>query len=104
MKFGIGQPVPRTEDPALPQDKGRYVADIMRQTSHTAYVLRSPHAHATIRSIEQPAAKAAPGVLADCSRGADARAEKHWRPALQRASVAFGGRQGLHGAASGAAA
>ncbi len=29
MKFGIGQPVPRTEDPRFLKGKGRYVADIM---------------------------------------------------------------------------
>ncbi|HEX3881905.1 MAG TPA: xanthine dehydrogenase family protein molybdopterin-binding subunit [Stellaceae bacterium] len=62
-EFALGQPVPRFEDPRLIRGGGRYVDDV--QLPHTAYgyVLRSPHAHARIRSIGTSAAKAAPGVL-----------------------------------------
>src|SRR6185312_1090570 len=62
MKFGIGQPVPRTEDPRFLTGRGRYVADITRPGEAHGFVLRSPHAHAVVRSIDVGAARAAPGV------------------------------------------
>jgi carbon-monoxide dehydrogenase large subunit len=63
-EFAIGQPVPRFEDPRLIQGGGRYVADMAFPGMVHGYVLRSPHAHARIRSIDTAKAKAAPGVLA----------------------------------------
>jgi carbon-monoxide dehydrogenase large subunit len=59
----MGQPVPRFEDPRLVRGEGRYVGDIILPGMAFGYVLRSPHAHARIRSIDAGAAKAAPGVL-----------------------------------------
>ncbi len=72
-KFGIGQPVPRFEDPRLVRGGGRYVDDIVLPRMAFGYVLRSPHAHAKIRAIDTAAASAAPGVLALLT-GADWRA------------------------------
>ncbi|MGA8612000.1 MAG: xanthine dehydrogenase family protein molybdopterin-binding subunit [Xanthobacteraceae bacterium] len=63
-QFAIGQPVPRFEDPRLVKGGGRYVADMVFPGMAHGYVLRSPHAHARIRSIDTTKAKAAPGVLA----------------------------------------
>ena len=63
-EFAIGQPVPRFEDPRLVKGGGRYVADMVFPGMAHGYVLRSPHAHARIRSIDTAKAKAAPGVLA----------------------------------------
>jgi aerobic carbon-monoxide dehydrogenase large subunit len=63
-EFAIGQPVPRFEDPRLVKGGGRYVADMTFPGMAFGYVLRSPHAHARIRSIDTSKAKAAPGVLA----------------------------------------
>src|SRR6202166_5144561 len=63
-EFAIGQPVPRFEDPRLIQGHGRYVADMVFPGMAFGFVLRSPHAHARIRSIDTSKAKAAPGVLA----------------------------------------
>ena len=63
-EWGIGQPVPRFEDPRLVRGEGRYVADMMFPGTAPGYVLRSPHAHARIKSIDVSKAKAAPGVLA----------------------------------------
>ena len=63
-EFAIGQPVPRFEDPRLVKGGGRYVADMVFPGMAFGYVLRSPHAHARIRSIDTAKAKAAPGVLA----------------------------------------
>jgi carbon-monoxide dehydrogenase large subunit len=63
-EFGIGQGVPRFEDPRLVRGEGRYVGDIMVPGMAFGFVLRSPHAHARIRSIETARAKGVPGVLA----------------------------------------
>ena len=62
-KFGIGQGVPRWEDPRLLRGGGRYSDDLNRPNQAYGHVLRSPHANATILSIDTEAAKAAPGVL-----------------------------------------
>ncbi len=64
VKFGVGQGVPRWEDPRLLRGGGRYTDDFNRQGQAYGHVLRSPHAHAKINSIDTSAAKAAPGVLA----------------------------------------
>jgi carbon-monoxide dehydrogenase large subunit len=55
-KFGIGQPVRRVEDPRLVTGRGRYTDDIDLPGQAYGYVLRSPHAHARIRSIDLSAA------------------------------------------------
>ena len=72
-EFAIGQPVPRFEDPRLVKGGGRYVADMVFPGMAFGFVLRSPHAHARIRSIDTGKAKAAPGVLAVLT-GADYKA------------------------------
>src|SRR5215510_4128429 len=72
-EFAIGQSVSRFEDPRLLKGGGRYVGDMVLPGMVSGYVLRSPHAHARIRSIDTTKAKAAPGVLAVLT-GADWRA------------------------------
>jgi aerobic carbon-monoxide dehydrogenase large subunit len=62
-EFGIGQPVPREEDPYLVRGAGRYVDDVQAVGQTRAYVLRSPHAHANVVRIDAMAARAMPGVL-----------------------------------------
>ena len=62
-EFAIGQSVSRFEDPRLLKGGGRYVADMVLPGMVFGHVLRSPHAHARIRSIDVSRAKAAPGVL-----------------------------------------
>ena len=62
--FALGQAVPRFEDPRLLRGGGRYVDDMVLPRMVFGHVLRSPHAHARIRSIDIAQAKAAPGVLA----------------------------------------
>ena len=64
IKFGIGQPVRRFEDNRLVTGRGRYQDDITLPRQAYSVFLRSPHAHARIRSIDTEAALAAPGVLA----------------------------------------
>jgi carbon-monoxide dehydrogenase large subunit len=63
-KFGIGDSVRRVEDPRLLTGGGRYTDDTkLSAPAARLYVLRSPHAHADIKSIDTTAAKKAPGVL-----------------------------------------
>lgn len=61
---GIGASVKRVEDARFLTGKGNYTDDINRPNQSYAYMLRSPHAHATINSIDTSAAAASPGVLA----------------------------------------
>lgn len=60
---GIGASVVRKEDRRFITGKGRYVDDIKLPGMAHAYFVRSPHAHARIRSIDVSAAKAMPGVV-----------------------------------------
>ena len=61
---GIGQPVRRREDLRLLTGQGRYTDDLKLPGQAYAAMVRSPHAHAVLRSIETTAAKAVPGVIA----------------------------------------
>lgn len=60
----IGQPLPRLEDQRLVEGQGRYTDDIDMDGQVYAAFLRSPHAHATLCSIDTADARAAEGVLA----------------------------------------
>jgi carbon-monoxide dehydrogenase large subunit len=61
---GMGASVARREDRRFLLGKGRYTDDLqLPQQSHAVFV-RSPYAHAAIRSIDAAQALAAPGVLA----------------------------------------
>ncbi|GGG22973.1 carbon monoxide dehydrogenase [Caldovatus sediminis] len=64
LKFGIGQPVPRNEDPILLRGGGRYTDDLSVPGQAYGHVVRSPYAHGVIRGIDTAAARAMPGVLA----------------------------------------
>ncbi|MDA0241020.1 MAG: xanthine dehydrogenase family protein molybdopterin-binding subunit, partial [Proteobacteria bacterium] len=64
VKFGMGQSVPRTEDPRLLTGRGQYVSDVSFGDQAWGYAHRSPYAHAKILSIDTAAAEALPGVLA----------------------------------------
>jgi len=59
----IGQPLQRIEDDRLLRGKGAYVADLWRPGTLEVYFLRSPQAHAIIRSIDVSNARSAPGVV-----------------------------------------
>jgi carbon-monoxide dehydrogenase large subunit len=60
----FGRSVLRKEDAALLTGRGRYTDDISPERLVHACILRSPHAHARIRSIDTTAAKTVPGVHA----------------------------------------
>ncbi len=60
--FGSG--IKRREDPRLITGKTRYTDDFQFPNMVQMVVVRSPHAHARILSVDTTAAKAAPGVVA----------------------------------------
>src|SRR5689334_714288 len=64
MRFGIGEPVQRTEDPLLLSGKGRYTDDVSEPRQAYAWLVRSQHAHGLLKGIDAEAAKRMPGVLA----------------------------------------
>jgi carbon-monoxide dehydrogenase large subunit len=83
---GIGAPVRRREDLRLVRGAGRYTADENLPGQVHAVMVRSPHAHALIRTIAAEKALALPGVLAVLT-GADFLADglkpiphKPWSP------------------------
>ncbi|MCH8113667.1 MAG: xanthine dehydrogenase family protein molybdopterin-binding subunit, partial [Proteobacteria bacterium] len=61
---GIGASVRRKEDQRFLTGKGKYVDDINLPGQTYAYFVRSPHAHAKIKSVDTSAASASPGVVA----------------------------------------
>ena len=60
---GIGARVLRTEDKRFLTGTGRYVDDLPLARATYAYFLRSPHAHAKIKSLDISAAAKMPGVV-----------------------------------------
>lgn len=63
-KLKIGDSPRRTEDSRFVTGAGCYVDDMQPQNLAHAVVLRSPHAHAKLISIDTGAAVASPGVVA----------------------------------------
>jgi carbon-monoxide dehydrogenase large subunit len=59
----VGTSIKRREDPRLITGEAKYLDDIQLQGMVHAAVLRSPHAHARIRSIDTAQAAALPGVV-----------------------------------------
>jgi carbon-monoxide dehydrogenase large subunit len=71
----IGKSIVRREDFRFLTGAGQYTDDVVMQRQTFAVFLRSPHAHARIRSIDTKAAAAAPGVVGIFT-GADLQAAK----------------------------
>ena len=71
----IGQPLPRHEDARLTTGHGRFTDDASFPGETFAAMVRSPHAHAHIVSIDKARALALPGVLGVFT-GADCAADK----------------------------
>jgi len=72
--FGFGKSVRRVEDDRLLVGNGRFQDDLNIEGQAHAALVRSPHAHANVGTIDISAAKAAPGVIAVLT-GADAAAD-----------------------------
>lgn len=62
-KFGIGQAVPRSEDPRLVTGSGRFTDDFRPERQVQAVFVRSPFANARIGGIDLGTAAEAPGVV-----------------------------------------
>jgi aerobic carbon-monoxide dehydrogenase large subunit len=62
LKFGIGQPHLRVEDPPLVTGKGRFVSDLIPDGALRAVFVRSPHAHAKFKFTDLETARKMPGV------------------------------------------
>jgi len=79
---GIGESIKRKEDARFLRGRGNYLDDItLPNTLHMA-ILRSPHAHARIRSIDTSAASASPGVIAVVTGELMAQHGLAWMPTL----------------------
>src|SRR5438093_9209063 len=63
MKFGIGQPVPRSEDPILVRGDGGCTDDVQLPGEAYAVIVRSRVPHGVIEAIDASAARQLPGVL-----------------------------------------
>src|SRR3954451_11321848 len=61
---GIGAAVRRKEDFRFITGKGQYTDDVSRPGQTYIHFIRSPHAHAKIKSIEATEGKSMPGVVA----------------------------------------
>jgi len=79
---GIGCSRKRKEDPRFIQGKGNYVDDVNLAGTLFAGVVRSPHAHARIKSINKAKALALPGVHAVLSADDLKPLKLHWMPTL----------------------
>ena len=64
MSGYIGSAVKRVEDKRFVTGQGQYTDDIVLPNMTYAYIIRSPHAHATINSIDASEAMKMPGVVA----------------------------------------
>jgi carbon-monoxide dehydrogenase large subunit len=79
---GLGHSVRRKEDPRFLRGKGNYVDDVKLPGMLYMDIVRSPYAHARIRSIDASAALALPGVLAVITGKELEAAGLAWMPTL----------------------
>ena len=79
---GMGHSVKRKEDPRFIRGAGEYIEDVNLPGQLWLDIVRSPYAHATIKSIDSSEALKVPGVLAVIT-GKDLEGYKlHWMPTL----------------------
>src|SRR6266511_3148147 len=79
---GLGHRVKRKEDDRFIRGRGTYIDDIKLPGMLHMAVLRSPFAHATIRSIDTSRATALPGVVAVVTGELMAQHNLAWMPTL----------------------
>src|SRR5882757_3434026 len=79
---GMGHSMKRKEDPRFIRGQGRYVDDIQLPGMLYMDIVRSPYAHAKIKSINSEAALKIPGVLAVITGETLAKYNLHWMPTL----------------------
>jgi|TARA_R110002126_G_scaffold86592_1_gene208988 carbon-monoxide dehydrogenase large subunit len=63
LRFGVGQPVPRKEDPKLLRGQGQYSGDVSAEGQVYLAFAHAPYAHGEIVGIDTDAAREAEGVL-----------------------------------------
>src|SRR5712692_6167566 len=78
----IGESIKRKEDDRFIRGKGNYVDDIALPGMLHMSILRSPFAHARIRSINTKPAEAVPGVIAVVTGALLAQHKLAWMPTL----------------------
>jgi aerobic carbon-monoxide dehydrogenase large subunit len=79
---GMGHSMKRKEDPRFIRGQGNYVDDIQLPGMLYMDIVRSPHAHAKIKSIHSDAALKIPGVLAVITGETLAKYNLHWMPTI----------------------
>src|SRR5579864_4740178 len=79
---GMGHSMKRKEDGRFLQGKGNYVDDVNLPHMVYGHMVRSPYAHAKLKSINTDAAKKLPGVLAVITGEDLAKANLAWMPTL----------------------
>jgi carbon-monoxide dehydrogenase large subunit len=79
---GMGHSMKRKEDPRFIRGKGNYVDDITLPGMLWMDIVRSPFAHAKIKSINVEKALKVPGVLAVITGETLAKYNLHWMPTL----------------------
>src|SRR2546421_271976 len=79
---GMGHSMKRKEDPRFLRGKGNYVDDVQLPGMLHMDIVRSPFAHAKIKSIKTEAALKVPGVLAVITGETLAKYNLHWMPTL----------------------
>src|ERR1700674_930688 len=78
----IGQSIKRHEDARFLRGKGSYLDDFVLPDMLHMAILRSPHAHARLKSIDTAAASAMPGVIAVVTGELMAQHKLAWMPTL----------------------
>ena len=79
---GMGHSMKRKEDPRFIRGQGNYVDDVQLPGMLYMDIVRSPFAHAKIKSINSEAALAIPGVLAVITGETLEQYNLHWMPTL----------------------
>src|SRR5690348_14714447 len=82
LKGVIGDSIRRKEDDRFIRGRGNYVDDISLPGMLHMAILRSPYAHARIKSIKIDAAQALPGVVAVVTGELLAQHKLAWMPTL----------------------
>src|SRR5258708_19393991 len=79
---GMGHTIKRKEDLRFIQGKGNYVDDVHLPDMVYGHMVRSPYAHARLKSINTEKAKQLPGVLAVITGDDLAKSNLAWMPTL----------------------
>jgi hypothetical protein len=96
MHGGIGESIKRKEDNRFLRGKGNFLDDFVLPNMLQMAILRSPHAHARIKSIDTAAASAEPGVIAVVTGELMAQHKLAWMPTMSLLPSAPRSRSPLH--------